>query len=88
MLFLQVIRALASSGEWQQATSYYTKMRDLGFQIPGTLHDEVVKVCEANSAPVDLGPRPVESKVRRQDRRRSEGGVVDVNIEAVVSTAF
>jgi len=85
-----VIRALANSGQWKPATSYYINMRDLGLQIPCTVYDEVLRVCEANNAPVNrklLGPRPLDIKIHRQDRRKS-GGIIDVNIDAVVSTAF
>lgn len=66
-------------------------MRGIGFQIPCAVYDEVLKVCEANDAPVNhelIGPRPLEIKVHRQDRRKSGGGVIEVNIDAVVSTAF
>lgn len=64
-------------------------MRDLGFQIPCSLYDEVLRVREACDAPVNhkLGPRPLEIKIHRQDRRKS-GGLIDVNIDAVVSSAF
>lgn len=83
---------LASGDEWQLATSYYSKMRDLGLQIPSFVYDAVLKVCEANDAPVDrklIGPRPLDIKVHRgPDRRKRVGEVIDVNVDAVVSTAF
>lgn len=88
---MKVIKALANGGQWQLATSYYVQMRDLGLQTPCTVYDEVVKVCEANDAPVNhqlLGPRPLDIKVYRQERKKAGGGVLDVNIDAVVSTAF
>lgn len=88
--YSQVIRALANSGQWQLATSYYIKMRDLGLQIPCSVYDEVLRVCEACDAPVNhelVGPRPREIKIHRQDRRKSRG-LIDVNIDAVVFTAF
>ncbi|KAG0578589.1 hypothetical protein KC19_4G035300 [Ceratodon purpureus] len=88
--YSQVIGALASAGEWRLATSYYIRMRDLELQIPGFVYDAVLKVCEANDAPVNhemMGPRPLDIKVYRgPDRRKAP--VVDVNIDAVVSTAF
>lgn len=89
-----MIGALASAGEWQLATSYYMQMRDLELQIPCFVYDAVLKVCEANDAPVDhelIGPRPLDIKVYRgPDRRKPVGGVlpvIDVNLDAVVSTA-